>query len=141
MKFALLYQYDPTVTGPTKGEVEDWLAFDKQVRDAGIFVYEAGFHEAGAARTVRVRDGSAAVTDGMVQRPATFRPASTSSTSLIWTRPRCGPSASPPRALRHRRPTPDRRVRGLTRLGLHRCCASVLAGNVFTEADQIGISV
>ena len=60
MKFALLYQYDPARTGPAANEVEDWLAFDKQVRDAGAFVYEAGFHPAEAARRVTVRDGVSA---------------------------------------------------------------------------------
>jgi hypothetical protein len=66
MKFALLYQYDPTTTGPTDGEIQDWFAFDKRVRDAGIFVYEAGFHAAADAQTISVRDGSATVTNGVV---------------------------------------------------------------------------
>ncbi|WP_250005615.1 YciI family protein [Actinoplanes sp. M2I2] len=68
MKFALLYQYDPTQAGPADGEVQDWLEFDKHVRDAGSFVYEAGFHPADAARWVTVRDGVSAV-DGAGGRP------------------------------------------------------------------------
>ena len=68
MKFALLYQYDPTQTGPADNEVEDWLAFDKRVRDAGSFVYEAGFHPVDAARWVTVRDGESAV-EGVSGRP------------------------------------------------------------------------
>ncbi|MEU5846557.1 YciI family protein [Saccharopolyspora shandongensis] len=72
MKFALLYQYDPTKTGPTDGEIDDWLALDKQIRDAGIFVYEAGFHPAEAARTVTVRDDAAATTDGIEHRTGEY---------------------------------------------------------------------
>ena len=68
MKFALLYQYDPAQTGPADNEVPDWLEFDKQVRDAGAFVYEAGFHPADAARRVAVRDGVSAV-EGVSGRP------------------------------------------------------------------------
>ena len=68
MKFALLYQYDPTQAGPADNEVQDWLAFDKQVRDAGSFVYEAGFHPVDAARRVTVRDGASTV-DGVGGRP------------------------------------------------------------------------
>lgn len=67
MKFALLYQYDPSKTGPSPAEISDWLAFDAQVRDAGIFVYESGFHAADHARTVSLRDGAASVTDGVGQ--------------------------------------------------------------------------
>jgi hypothetical protein len=68
MKFALLYQYDPTETGPSEAEVADWVDYDKELRDAGIFVYEAGFHAADTGRTVSVRNGSAEVIDGGVER-------------------------------------------------------------------------
>jgi hypothetical protein len=64
-KFALIYQYDPAATGPTEGEVPDWFAYDKGVRDAGVFVYEAGFHEAATGRTVSVRDDATVVDDGV----------------------------------------------------------------------------
>jgi hypothetical protein len=40
--------------GPTDAEIQDWMAFDKEVRDADAFVNEAGFHAAGAGRTVSV---------------------------------------------------------------------------------------
>ncbi|SEH03962.1 Uncharacterized conserved protein [Nonomuraea solani] len=62
-KYALVFQYDPAVTGPSEGEIADWLACDKEVREAGVFVYEAGFHEPGTARTVSVRDGATIVDD------------------------------------------------------------------------------
>ncbi|MFG6193035.1 YciI family protein [Nonomuraea sp. JJY05] len=64
-KFALVYRYDPAATGPTDAEVPAWFAYDKEVRDAGVFVYEAGFHEAGAGRTVSVRDDATVVDDGV----------------------------------------------------------------------------
>lgn len=35
MKFALLDGSDPSTAGPSQGEVNDWLAFDKAVKDAG----------------------------------------------------------------------------------------------------------
>ncbi|MEV4578779.1 YciI family protein [Nonomuraea jabiensis] len=64
-KFALIYQYDPMATGPTEGEEPDWFAYDQEVREAGVLVYEAGFHEAGTGRTVSVRDGATVVDDGV----------------------------------------------------------------------------
>ncbi|MEV4219233.1 MULTISPECIES: YciI family protein [unclassified Nonomuraea] len=64
-QFALVYQYDPAVTGPTEGELADWLAFDKEMRDAGVFVYATGFYDVGTARTVSVRDGATVVADGV----------------------------------------------------------------------------
>ncbi|MGH2534669.1 MAG: YciI family protein [Thermomicrobiales bacterium] len=66
MKVALLYYYDPAQAGPTEGEVADWLAFEKDVNEAGIHVYEAGFQPAARAQTVSVRDGQAATEDGPV---------------------------------------------------------------------------
>ncbi|MGW0196277.1 YciI family protein [Nonomuraea sp. NPDC003201] len=64
-KFALVYQYDPAATGPAQGEVPDWFAYDKEVREAGVLAYEAGFHEASSGRTVSVRDGATVVDDGV----------------------------------------------------------------------------
>ncbi|MFF4619853.1 YciI family protein [Nonomuraea jabiensis] len=64
-KFALIHQYDPAATGPAEEEVTDWFAYDKEVREAGVLVYEAGFHEAGLGRTVSVRDGATIVDDGV----------------------------------------------------------------------------
>jgi hypothetical protein len=66
MKFALLYFYDPAVAGPTTGEVEDWMAFDTEVKAAGVHVEESGFHSAEGARTVTVRDGAASTVAGPV---------------------------------------------------------------------------
>ena len=56
MKFALLDGSDPSTAGPSQGEVNDWLAFDKAVQDAGVFVHEAGFQH------VRTRARSASAT-------------------------------------------------------------------------------
>ncbi|WP_158581401.1 YciI family protein [Actinomadura spongiicola] len=71
MKFSLLYQYDPSKTGPTEGEIADWLAFDKDMRDAGVFVYAVGYHapEPSLSRTVTIRDGSTNVTPGVTDHP------------------------------------------------------------------------
>ncbi len=66
MKFVLLYSYDPQQTGPTPGELSDWLAFDKDVRGAGAYVYEAGFQSANTAQTVSVREGRVATASGAV---------------------------------------------------------------------------
>ena len=30
MKFALIYQYDPTATGPSEGEIPEWFAYEKE---------------------------------------------------------------------------------------------------------------
>ncbi|MEW1842478.1 YciI family protein [Nonomuraea angiospora] len=64
-KFALIYQYDFAATGPIEGEVAHWFAYDKEVRETGVLVYEAGFHEPCTGRTVSVRDGVAVVDDGV----------------------------------------------------------------------------
>jgi hypothetical protein len=69
MKFALIYQYDPTSTGPSDQEVQDWLTLDHEVRAAGIFVHEAGFHHVDAAQSVQVRDGVVSRIDGVAQQP------------------------------------------------------------------------
>ena len=42
-KFALLYQYDPSETRPSGAEVADWVAYDNEVRDVGIFVTKPAF--------------------------------------------------------------------------------------------------
>ena len=67
MKFALVYQYDPTATGPGgEPETQEWLDLDAQVRGAdGIFVYAAGYYGVEAARSVSVRNGSTTVLDGV----------------------------------------------------------------------------
>jgi hypothetical protein len=64
-KFALVFQDNPAETGPTEGEIPEWISLERELRDAGVFVYEAGFHEASAGRTVNVRDGSTIVDDGV----------------------------------------------------------------------------
>lgn len=68
MKFALIYAYDPAVSSPSEGEVDDWMAFDKAVKDAGAFVHEAGFQPVGRARTVSVRDGEVKTEEGGIAR-------------------------------------------------------------------------
>lgn len=65
-QFALVYQYDPTQTSPSEEEIPLWLAVDKEVKDAGIFVYAAGFHAAEAGRVVRMTGGETSAADGPV---------------------------------------------------------------------------
>jgi hypothetical protein len=66
MKYALLYSYDPTSTGPSEEEYPDWIAFDQKVKDADAFVYEAGFHDSSAAKTISTRAGATNTTSGPV---------------------------------------------------------------------------
>ena len=66
MKYALLYYYDPAQTGPDEGEVPVWLDFDTAVKEAGLYVYEAGFHPATTARTVFVGHDEVTTENGAV---------------------------------------------------------------------------
>lgn len=66
MRYTLLYYYNPDETGPSADEVQDWMEFDGQVKEAGVHLYEVGFQPRERARTVTVRDGQASVTPGPV---------------------------------------------------------------------------
>jgi hypothetical protein len=66
MKVALLYYYDPAQTGPADGEVPAWMDFDSAVKEAGLYVYEAGFHSATTARTISIRNNDVTTEDGGV---------------------------------------------------------------------------
>jgi hypothetical protein len=66
VKFALLYYHNPATDGPSEGEVAEWMDLDARVKDAGVDVYEAGFHPATTAKTVSVRDGRVTTDDGGV---------------------------------------------------------------------------
>lgn len=35
MRYTLIYSYNPDETGPTAGEVQDWLELDRQVKESG----------------------------------------------------------------------------------------------------------
>lgn len=73
MKFVLLYQYDPTETGPSEAEIGDgWPTTRRSATPASSF-HEAGFHATDTGRTVSFRDGSAEVTDGGVERSGDIR--------------------------------------------------------------------
>lgn len=51
--------------GPGRCTVEDWMAYDKQVKEAGIFVSGESLADLVTATTVRVdSDGRRVVTDG-----------------------------------------------------------------------------
>lgn len=68
MKFALVYQYDPTTAGPTEAEIPEWFSVDQEIKDSGAFVYAEGFHAAGAGRTLTRSDGRVVVEDGVAAR-------------------------------------------------------------------------
>ncbi|MEQ8674611.1 MAG: YciI family protein [Aggregatilineales bacterium] len=90
MKFALLYYYDPTQTSPSEGEVADWMTFDQSVKDAGAFVYEAGFYSDDNAQRVSIREGNtvsengALVSDGNVQAGLYVIDVSDAATAMKW---------------------------------------------------------
>jgi hypothetical protein len=69
MKFVLIYTYDPSEAGPSRDEVSHWLAFEQEVKDAGAYVYEAGFQPARKARTLSVRNGEVETVDGPATAP------------------------------------------------------------------------
>ena len=66
MQYALIYYYDPERTSPTEGEVAEWIAFDKDVKAEGVFIYEAGLQSHQTASIVQTRDGTCTVEPGPV---------------------------------------------------------------------------
>jgi hypothetical protein len=66
LKFALVYAYDPVQAGPGHGEIDEWVELDAALKEAGTLVHESGFHPAGQAKTVAVRDGQTQVRAGAV---------------------------------------------------------------------------
>ncbi|GEM30973.1 hypothetical protein NN3_19800 [Nocardia neocaledoniensis NBRC 108232] len=65
MKYTLIYAHDPANSQQTEDEVQEWIEFDNQVKEAGIFVHEAGFHPGADAKVIEVRDGDATVDKGV----------------------------------------------------------------------------
>ncbi|MFE3441511.1 YciI family protein [Nocardia sp. NPDC059180] len=65
MQYTLIYSYNPAEVEQADAEVQEWIAFDGDVREAGIFVHEAGLHPGHDARTVMVRDDKVAVDKGV----------------------------------------------------------------------------
>ena len=68
MQLALCYYYDPATDGPTEGEIPEWMDFAAKVKDAGVLVYEVGFHSAETAKTLSARDGRVTTEDGGVAK-------------------------------------------------------------------------
>jgi hypothetical protein len=64
-KYALVWFFDPSKAGPTEGEYQEWVEFEKDPKDAGQLVHGAGLHPASEAKSVSIRDGQAAVEDGV----------------------------------------------------------------------------
>lgn len=63
MQYALVYSYDPSTATPADDEVQDWIALDAELAEAGTTIHEAGFHPIEEARVVTVRDGETVETD------------------------------------------------------------------------------
>lgn len=65
MKYMLLIQGDPTADAPDACVFEEWVAFDKEIRDSGVFVDGHALKDLTTATTVRVGPtGERTVTDG-----------------------------------------------------------------------------
>ena len=65
VKYALVYFFDPSNTGPTEGEYQEWVEFEKAAKDAGQLVHGAGLYPSSEAKSVSIRDGQTAVEDGV----------------------------------------------------------------------------
>jgi hypothetical protein len=65
MKYALVYFFDPSKTGPTEGEYQEWVEFEESAKDAGQLVHGAGLHPSSEAKSVSIRDGQTTVEDGV----------------------------------------------------------------------------
>ena len=65
VKFALVYFFDPTKTGPAEGEYQEWVEFEESTKDAGQLVHGAGLYPSSDAKSVSIRDGQVAVEDGV----------------------------------------------------------------------------
>jgi hypothetical protein len=64
----MLLMYQPAGPGPSPEEIAEqyprWQRFDKEIKDAGLFLANDGLAGPDAATTVRVRDGETQITDG-----------------------------------------------------------------------------
>jgi hypothetical protein len=63
----MLLMYHPPEGPPAAdmaGQHQQWTAFDKELKDDGVFVSNHGLKGAEAATTVRVRAGETQITDG-----------------------------------------------------------------------------
>jgi hypothetical protein len=64
----MLLMYQPADGGPSQEQISveypKWQQFDKDIKDAGLFVDNNGLGPTDVATTVRLRDGEAQITDG-----------------------------------------------------------------------------
>jgi hypothetical protein len=63
-KYALVYFFDPSETGPTEGEYQEWVEFEKAAKDAGQLVHGAGLRPSSESKSVSIRNGQVAVEQG-----------------------------------------------------------------------------
>jgi hypothetical protein len=64
----ILLMYMPVEGGPSRDQLSEehakWTQYDKEIKDAGLFVANRGLGPLDVTTTVRVRDGETQVTDG-----------------------------------------------------------------------------
>jgi hypothetical protein len=65
VKYALFYFFDPSETGPTGSEYQEWVEFEKAANDAGQLVHGAGLTRSAEAKSVSIREGQAIVEQGV----------------------------------------------------------------------------
>jgi hypothetical protein len=63
-KYALLWFFDPSETGPSEDEYQEWVEFENAARNAGQLVHGAGLTPSSEAKSVSLRDGETTVEDG-----------------------------------------------------------------------------
>lgn len=64
MKYALVYFFDPSEAGPTEGEYQEWVEFEKAAKAVGQLVHGAGLTPSTEGKSVSLRDGQALVEEG-----------------------------------------------------------------------------
>jgi hypothetical protein len=107
VRYALVYFFDPSKTGPTEREYQEWVEFENSAKEAGQLVHGAGLYPSSEAKSVSIRDGQVAVEDGVPAGEAVAG-------YYLLEVPRRGHrhllgTAGSGRSLRPRRSTPDHR--------------------------------
>ena len=64
VKYALLWFFDPSQSGPTEGEYQEWVEWEEAAKSAGHLVHGAGLTPISEAKSVSLRDGQPTVRDG-----------------------------------------------------------------------------
>jgi hypothetical protein len=91
MKFLFLIYHDETVLdalpeGEMQTLVDSALDYDEEIRQSGHNIVSNALQSARTARTIRVRGGKVAITDGPFARRRSIWAGSSSSRPRTWTR-------------------------------------------------------